>query len=172
MARETLQSLRMQLATVQRALDTALDYQRKLERRLNVAEDVRAGCADVGAVDLMDIAEYVIPPSALDMIDRPTKAQIIHAAKEAEARSNAIGTAAEDAAGRLGLECQHDDVVAVIDEMREKINDQFQEIEDLKNSRPEPSEVKDLLADLGLDTYPFTQYPIGDPMLAIALKAI
>lgn len=171
MARETLQSLRTQLASVQRALDTALDYQRTLEKRVSIADDIRHGAAGPFDADLLEIAEVVIAPSDLDAIERPTKEQIVQAAKDAKLRRDAILDVATTAAGELGLECPHDDVVSVISEMKQKIDDQFQQIEDLKNSLVEPDDVRELLSDIGLDTYPLTQYNIGDPMLAIALKS-
>lgn len=171
MARETLQSLRTQLAQVRRSLDQALDYQRTLEKRVSIADDIRHGAAGPSDADLLEIAEVVIPPCDLDAIERPTKAQIIHAAKQSKLRRDAIIETAESAAGELALKCPHDDVVSVISEMKQRIDNQFQEIEDLKNSRVEPDEVKELLADIGLDAYPLTQYSIGDPMLALALKS-
>ena len=171
MARETLQSLRTQLAQVRRSLDQALDYQRTLEKRMAIVGEIPEGSASRCDLAMFDIAVHVIPPSDLDAIERPTAGQIIQAAKEAKLRSNAIGEAAEYAAGQLELDCQHDDVVAVVDAMKKKIDAQSEEIEDLKNRLVDPDDVRDLISDIGLDTYPLTQFSVGDPMLALALKS-
>ena len=171
MARETLQSLRARLAETERKLYQAWDENRALTKRVSIADDIRHGAAGLSDADLLEIAEVVIPPCLLDKIERPTKAQIIQVAMDGKLRRDAIVDTSERVAGELGLECPHDDVVSVLSEMQQKINDQWQEIKDLKNRLVDPNDVKELISDIGLDTYPLTQFSVGDPMLALALKA-
>lgn len=170
MPRETITSLRAKLAAKERALDAALDYQRQLEKRAHLADAIKTGSADALNMVLMDIAMHVIPQAELDAIACPTAGQIIHAAKQANIAREAIVETSLTAAGELALDCSGRDVVECIEVMQEKIRDLSTQVDDLQNSRVEPETVKELLADIGLDTYPLTQYPIGDPMLAQALK--
>lgn len=169
MARRTLKDCEAEITQLREQLETCRIERRQARLQVLACEQKGPGLT---AGDLVRLAFEVLPPDELDAINLETLTanDIIQAARKAREKATAILEATLTTAGAFGLECSHRDTVEVLASLRKKTEDLAGEVEELQDSRVEPETVKDLLAEVGLNTYPLTQYRIGDPMLALALR--